>query len=61
MSPVINSRVLLSPLAINNVRFKYQNRSGGGSRKTPTYENDEEDSGDLMEEDNADHNLLEDK
>lgn len=48
---------------MNSVRFKYQNRGGGdtGRRKPPAYENEDEvDPETLLENDNAERNLLED-
>lgn len=60
LTPSIHSRIL-SPVTINNVRFKYQNRGGGdktGSRKTTDYD-DDDDAGELT--DGAEYNLLDDK
>lgn len=62
----------MSPVCINNVRFKYQNRGGGGGdktgrRKEPTapttsnYDDDGNDVGDSADNDGADYNLLDDK
>lgn len=72
MSPNIHARVM-SPVSINSVRFKYQNRGDGGGgdktgrRKEPTtttastYDDDETDARDSMDNDGADYNLLDDK
>ena len=62
----------LSPVVINNVRFKYQNRGGDGGDKSgrkkaamyavPADNNKEDDAGDLTGgEDEGRRNLLDDK
>lgn len=62
MKPNFHSRVL-SPVVINCVRFKYQDRGLGkkGPRITTT-EDDGDDAGEsMMEGDGAEYNLLDDK
>lgn len=70
MSPSIHK--VLSPVVVNSVRFKYQNRGGGdkaGRKKGPqttatsTHDDhdDEYDDGNATPNDEGEHNLLEDK
>jgi hypothetical protein len=65
MTPLtIHSRVL-SPVTINSVRFKYQNRGGGdkaGRIKGQMAVDEDDDAGESTKEnDGAEYNLLDDK
>lgn len=58
----IHSRVL-SPVVINSVRLKYQNRGGdrGAHKKGPINDDLDEVGESTMENDGAEYNLLDDK